>query len=121
MTAPDDADLSATLAPIKERAGVLAKLGPPRPAQGFGSETCNAAIASAGDVPGLVAFAEAVLKLADEWDAESDARDDESERPGADEEGALVLRGQAITYHECAGELREAVTATLTREEAGNA
>ena len=56
-------DPTAILAAIRDRAGVFAKLGPPRPALGFGSEVYNAAIASAEDAPSLLAAIEAVLKL----------------------------------------------------------
>lgn len=52
-------DPSATLQAIKDRAGVVAKLGPPRP----GGDLINAAHRSAADVPRLVAALEAVLKL----------------------------------------------------------
>ena len=58
-------DLTAILAAIRDRAGVFAKFGPPRPALGFGSEVYNAAIASAEDASSLVAAVEAVLKAAD--------------------------------------------------------
>ena len=52
-------DLAATLAGIRERAGVFVKLGPPRP---VASAVANAAYASAADVPPLLAALEAVLE-----------------------------------------------------------
>ena len=45
---------TSTLADIRARVAVLEKLGPARPLEGFGSETANAAIASAADVPYLL-------------------------------------------------------------------
>lgn len=65
----------------------------------------------------LVAGLEAALKLAGEWSTESDCLDDLAGEPGTDEEGRPVLEGQASAYHECAGELREAITAALAGEE----
>lgn len=72
----------------------------------------------AGMVLPLLAFAEAVLKLADEWDAESDHLDGLAERGDGDEEGRPVMAGQAIAYHDAAVDLREAIAAALAGEEA---
>ena len=58
MSTPDS-DPSATLEAIRDRAGVVAKLGPPRP----GGDLINAAHRSAADVPRLLAAVEAVLGL----------------------------------------------------------
>jgi hypothetical protein len=118
MTAPDD--LSATLAGIKDRAAVFAKLGPPRPALGFGSEIYNAAIASAGDVAALVAFAEMALALADGWTAEAErlqgvAR--EQAVAGTDKQRRGTTGGLAVAHADCARALREAIIAALTRDE----
>jgi len=60
------------------------------------------------------AAALAALKLADEWAAESDELDGLAEKPGTDEEGRPVMQGEAIGYHTCALELREAITRELT-------
>ena len=64
MTAPD-ADLSATLAGIRERSAKA------EARQGDSAEWLGAALRSAmEDVPRLIAVFDAVLKLADDWDAE---------------------------------------------------
>lgn len=60
-----DADPSAALEAIRDRAGVVAKLGPPRP----GGDLINAAHRSAADVPRLLAAVEAVLEEADDFEA----------------------------------------------------
>lgn len=68
-------------------------------------------------MPRLVAAVDAALKLADDWDAESDHLDDLAERSDGDEEGRPVMAGQAIAYHDAAVDLREAVTAALAGKE----
>lgn len=78
------------------------------------SEADSAFIAAArADVPRLLKAVEAALKLADDWDAESDHLDDLAERGDGDEEGRPVMAGQAIAYHDAAVDLREAITAAL--------
>lgn len=72
------------------------------------------------DAPLLLAAIEAVLKLADDWAAESDELDDLAEKPGTDEEGRPIMQGQALAYNSCAGDLREAITRELTGKEAGD-
>src|SRR5689334_22335412 len=53
------APFNAALQAIRDRAGAVAKLGPPRP----GGDLINAAHRSAADVPRLLAAVEAVLEL----------------------------------------------------------
>lgn len=65
-------------------------------------------------MPRLVAAIQRLSELADEWDAESDELDNLAEKPGTDEEGRPVVQGQAIAYHDCAQELREAITQALS-------
>jgi hypothetical protein len=60
----------------------------------------------------LLTFADAALKLADDWDAESDRLGDEAEKPGAAVR-AVMLAGQAVAYRDAAVDLREAITAAL--------
>lgn len=56
---PDTTDPAASaLQPIRDRAGIVAKLGPPRP----GDDLAGAAHRSAADVPRLLKAAEAALK-----------------------------------------------------------
>ena len=93
---PDPADPSATLEAIRDRAGVVAKLGPPRP----GGDLINAAHRSAADVPRLLAAVEAVLKLADALTAPAVAAD------CLDEELAEVRR-------ECGERVRRVITRAL--------
>lgn len=51
-------DPSAAIQSIRDRAGIVAKLGPPRP----GGDLINAAHRSAADVPALLKAVEAALK-----------------------------------------------------------
>jgi hypothetical protein len=62
-TPPETTDPLALLEEMAARAGIFARFGPPRHAQGFGSEIYNAAISSAEDVPALLAALRAVLEL----------------------------------------------------------
>jgi hypothetical protein len=68
---------------------------------------------STSDIPRLIKAVEAALKLAGDWESESDELDNEAERPGTDDEAAPICRGEAIAYHSCAADLREAITAAL--------
>ena len=52
-------DPASALQAIRDRAGIVAKLGPPRP----GGDLINAAHRSAADVPRLLAAVEAALEL----------------------------------------------------------
>ena len=70
--------------------------------------------------PPLLAALEAVLKLADDWAAESDELDDLAEKPGTDEEGRPIMQGQALAYNSCAGDLRGAIAAALGGKETGD-
>jgi predicted RNA-binding Zn ribbon-like protein len=105
---PDD--LASTLAGIRDRAGVFAKVGPPRP-----SASANAAFASAADVPPLLAAIEAALKEADDWDAE--ARGIFLEAARTADAGEV---GAASALQSSAADLREAITRKLTGKEAGD-
>src|SRR5512135_2882039 len=109
-----DADPAATLEAIKERAKSAAAMDIDVLAAFSGVSVGGVIAASAVDVPVLVAALEAALDLADDWDAESDNLDDLAERPGADDEGAPIMSGQAIAYHNCAEALREAITREIT-------
>ena len=91
-------DPSATLEAIRDRAGVVAKLGPPRP----GGDLINAAHRSAADVPRLLAALEAVLKLADDW-MNTPWPEDGGDRAGVATE-QIILDGTS---------LREAITRAL--------
>ena len=109
MPTPDPGP-SATLEAIRDRAGVVAKLGPPRP----GGDLINAAHRSAADVPSLVAALEAALKLADDWKAEA-AR---MEPSGADAvqpamPGNYLVSGRIGALEDCVQELREGITRAL--------
>lgn len=92
-----DSALTAALQAIRDRAGVVAKLGPPRP----GGDLINAAHRSAADVPRLVAALEAVLRLADELDVPPYFLDDVT----------AARRGVALRF-------REAIISALTGQEA---
>ncbi len=77
-------------------------------------------VAARTAMPRLVAFVEAVLALADDWDAEaaqaSDRSDVANERG---ETGTFYLAaGKTLALDECADMIREAITTALTGEEA---
>lgn len=112
MPTPDPGP-SATLEAIRDRAGVVAKLGPPRP----GGDLINAAHRSAADVPRLLAAVDAALDQADDLTRKSEALDAEAEYvAGEHPEAAAVAvlkRERSIAYDECARWFREAITRAL--------
>jgi hypothetical protein len=108
------ADGLAALQAIRGRAGIVAKLGPPRP----GGDLINAAHRSAADVPRLLKAVEDALKLADDWDAK--AREIAEQITSQDTEGAVAgFKVIGVTrYQEGARALREAITTALAGKDA---
>ena len=81
----------------------------------------------AARTPLLVAALEAVLKLADTWDAQANQASDRSDAANeAGETGTFYLAaGKALTLDECTDALREAISRVLAdtgqqREESGD-
>jgi len=110
-------DLAALLAPLRARAAEVQRMRHPVAAliQSEAPASLLRLLAvSAQDSGRLLKAAEAALKAADDWDAESDRLDDLADKPGTDEEARPVLSGEAQGYSDCAAGLREAITTALT-------
>ena len=102
---PDDP--SATLSGIRERYAHGARI------TATGRDVC----ASADDVPLLLAALEAVLKLADEWEAKAAELHDMADRAagrGADPYRVNEIGVRAETYSTRSRELREAISRELS-------
>jgi len=117
--------LASTLAGVQQRADAAAAMDIDVLAAFNGVSIGGVIAASAVDVPPLLAAVEAVLEEAADWTKTAAILDGKAER--ALDTGKLsgpatsaLLSGRAQAYQDCAQALREAITAALLGEGAGD-